>query len=533
MHAPGRRRWRSWREVARRHDSATVPRSREVLVARGRAAGVRLAERRAHRGRRRRGQRATRRRSPPDFSASAVPGAAPRRYRHRARSLSAMTWALRREDRRVPAAPPQRVLLRPTMPPSSTTSSHAARCPDDRRSMSARRTATTSDTGRSGPERLLLPRQRAANRRHRHSYDAAEIEQCAERTFGVLERCGLQHPATDGCDAGDDACGFRTGCSRRRAARCTAAASHGWTASFQRPGARTQDPGALSGGGQHASGAGRADGGAVGPDRRRRACSRTWLRPKSFRAGGYAWWYVDALSDDGQHGMTMIAFIGSVFSPYYAFARRSGAGRSARPLRHQRRALRPGRQPLGDDRAAARRRPAARPDAFADRAEPTCVGRRRARHARRRDHGADALARSAAPSASFPTGRSRSRSSRWTKAAIIAGGRWRPARGSRSTLERPRLRWRATGYFDMNRGDEPLEGGFADWQWCARRNCSDGAAILYEAQRRDGSRVDLAMSLRSERAACRGSSRRPSALKRTGLARAARDPQRGRRGRVF
>jgi len=39
---------------------------------------------------------------------------------------------------------------------------------------------------------------------------------------------------------------------------------------------------------------------------------------------GYAWWYVDALSDDGRHGITLIAFIGSVFSPYYAAARRRG-----------------------------------------------------------------------------------------------------------------------------------------------------------------------------------------------------------------
>ena len=55
--------------------------------------------------------------------------------------------------------------------------------------------------------------------------------------------------------------------------------------------------------------------------------------------GGYAWWYVDALSDDGRHGLTIIAFIGSVFSPYYAWA----AARHADPLdalRHERRALR-------------------------------------------------------------------------------------------------------------------------------------------------------------------------------------------------
>ncbi|MGB5835339.1 MAG: hypothetical protein WBG92_25590, partial [Thiohalocapsa sp.] len=39
---------------------------------------------------------------------------------------------------------------------------------------------------------------------------------------------------------------------------------------------------------------------------------------------GYAWWYVDALSDDGEHGLTLIAFIGSVFSPYYFSGRRRG-----------------------------------------------------------------------------------------------------------------------------------------------------------------------------------------------------------------
>ncbi len=37
---------------------------------------------------------------------------------------------------------------------------------------------------------------------------------------------------------------------------------------------------------------------------------------------GYRWWYLDAISDDEQHAITVIAFIGSVFSPYYARARK-------------------------------------------------------------------------------------------------------------------------------------------------------------------------------------------------------------------
>ena len=52
---------------------------------------------------------------------------------------------------------------------------------------------------------------------------------------------------------------------------------------------------------------------------------------------GYAWWYVDALSDDGRHGLTVIAFIGSVFSPYYAWARRRGRADPHEPLRAERR----------------------------------------------------------------------------------------------------------------------------------------------------------------------------------------------------
>ncbi len=45
----------------------------------------------------------------------------------------------------------------------------------------------------------------------------------------------------------------------------------------------------------------------------------------------------------------------------------------------------------------------------------------------------------------------------------------------------------------MNRGDKPIEDGFARWQW-ARGATRDGAVILYEALRRDGSRADLAMT---------------------------------------
>ncbi len=48
--------------------------------------------------------------------------------------------------------------------------------------------------------------------------------------------------------------------------------------------------------------------------------------------GGYAWWYFDAQSDDGQRALTAIFFIGSVFSPEYASRLRRGE--AARPEEH-------------------------------------------------------------------------------------------------------------------------------------------------------------------------------------------------------
>ena len=100
-------------------------------------------------------------------------------------------------------------------------------------------------------------------------------------------------------------------------------ASHGWRASFSRAASRSADPGSVPGGRQHAPGPRGADGGDLGPPGR--SCRHDGLRfDCPVPDGGYVWWYIDALSDDGEHGLTLIAFIGSVFSPYYASARRRG-----------------------------------------------------------------------------------------------------------------------------------------------------------------------------------------------------------------
>ena len=70
---------------------------------------------------------------------------------------------------------------------------------------------------------------------------------------------------------------------------------------------------------ERTSGPGRTDGRDVRPAGGRDADGAPRF-DQPVPSGGYLWWYVDALSDDGQHGLTIIAFVGSVFSPYYRSA---------------------------------------------------------------------------------------------------------------------------------------------------------------------------------------------------------------------
>ena len=127
-----------------------------------------------------------------------------------------------------------------------------------------------------------------------------------------------RHPSAAAGDRAHDAQGFR-------------AALPGDGRSDLRPGVARLDgllhaagiahdaSGSISRGRQRASGPGRADGGDLGSSRGAESdggpCFDAAVAPS-----GYRWWYVDALSDDGQYGLTVIAFIGSVFSPYYAWS---------------------------------------------------------------------------------------------------------------------------------------------------------------------------------------------------------------------
>lgn len=236
--------------------------------------------------------------------------------------------------------------------------------------------------------------------------------------------------------------------------------------------------------------------------------------------GGYAWWYVDALSDDGRHAITLIAFVGSVFSPYYAWRRRRRAVAAVEHCAlnvalYGETANRWAMTERGEDDVV--REPAT-----------FVVGPSAALWA------GDVLeiqvAETTVPWPSRLRGVVRVHPHALTahSFALDAAGRhrWRPiapAARVEVDFEQPRLRWSGAGYLDSNIGDEPLERGFSRWHW-SRAAHRDGAAVLYDATPRDGAPLSLALRFDRHGEVERAESPPAAALPRTawGIERATR-----------
>lgn len=58
-------------------------------------------------------------------------------------------------------------------------------------------------------------------------------------------------------------------------------------------------------------------------------------------------------------------------------------------------------------------------------------------------------------------------------------------------MAEPRLRWHGAGYADANSGDEPLEDAFQSWNW-SRAELRRGTAVIYDVNHRDGTAARLA-----------------------------------------
>jgi carotenoid 1,2-hydratase len=206
--------------------------------------------------------------------------------------------------------------------------------------------------------------------------------------------------------------------------------------------------------------------------------------------GGYLWWYIDALSDDGEHGLSIIAFVGSVFSPYYAWARARG-----RPDPENHCAVNVALYGRGGKRWA--------------------MTERSRRHVQREAHrfqvGPSALEWDGAAltvrfdEMSVPVPR-RIRGQVVVRPAGLCtfvgalddAGRHRwgplaPCARVEVDLAHAGVRWQGHAYLDSNEGDEPIERAFHEWDW-SRALLRDGStAVIYDVRQKLGAERLLAM----------------------------------------
>jgi carotenoid 1,2-hydratase len=221
--------------------------------------------------------------------------------------------------------------------------------------------------------------------------------------------------------------------------------------------------------------------------------------------GGYAWWYVDALSpiqpDGSAHALTVIAFVGSVFSPYYAWARRrhGDAGVSAeahcainvslywrapRSTHFERLwAMTERNEPcVARDATTLRVGPSrlawASDGLHLDIDEWTAPWPQRLR-------GHIHLRPLALPGRAFTLDPAQQH--RWQPIAPMAV--------AEVNFNRPRLRWNGEAYLDTNHGSRPLERDFTSWQWSRASDRSGGCRIHYDVEGPDRRPRSLALQI--------------------------------------
>ncbi|MBE7209818.1 MAG: carotenoid 1,2-hydratase [Gluconacetobacter diazotrophicus] len=211
---------------------------------------------------------------------------------------------------------------------------------------------------------------------------------------------------------------------------------------------------------------------------------------------------MDALSDDGRLGVTVIAFLGSVFSPWYALARRGT--RALDPLEHSCFHVALYRAGSGGARVPRRWTMTERGAAAVQRDRHAL---RIGRSAMRWDGGMlrITLDEVTAPLPTRVRGEIRVRPRALCDHEAVldtaSDHRWTPIAPSARVevaLDRPDLRWTGDGYWDGNSGAGAIEDAFRRWHWCRMPLGGGRTAIDYEAERRNGERTTLALLVRAD-----------------------------------
>jgi len=197
-------------------------------------------------------------------------------------------------------------------------------------------------------------------------------------------------------------------------------------------------------------------------------------------SGGYLWWYVDAMSEDGQFGLSIIAFVGSVFSPYYAKAIKQG--RQPDPMNHC--ALNVALYTPKGKHWSMTERP--KGSVFRDAKSfvigPSCV------------HWDGQAMHIDIDEWSVPIPiKIRGRVSVYpeqlfdfsTPLDLAGKHHWGPIAPSSRVevnLSHPQQRWSGHAYVDSNEGVEPIANSFSEWDW-SRAHMKDGSCtVVYDCQ---------------------------------------------------
>jgi carotenoid 1,2-hydratase len=251
------------------------------------------------------------------------------------------------------------------------------------------------------------------------------------------------------------------------------------------------DSGPLSGGGQRTSRSGSSDGGAIGTNGGRNSDGS----PRFDQAVGknaYLWWYIDALSDDGKNGIVLIAFVGSVFSPYYAWARRNNP--AVNPENHC--SLNVAIYSPGKNRWAMTERGEKQ---VSRNATEFVIGpsslhwdgnklvvqiHERAVPFGQKVSGTVELYPDTLFNFSTP---------------LDAAGkhRWGPLSPSarvKVNLNSPNLQWEGNAYLDSNEGDEPISDAFHEWDWSRAEMSGGRTSVIYDVREKNGQENLLALT---------------------------------------
>lgn len=182
------------------------------------------------------------------------------------------------------------------------------------------------------------------------------------------------------------------------------------------------------------------------------------------------------MSDDGRHAITVIAFLGSVFSPYY-FASRDR--QATIPYDHC--AMNVALYGSGRGKWAFTEYPHSAMECHSD---SLVIGRNQVSWD---GHELECrIDEKAAPLPAPIRGTVRLYPQTSTSLALALDRQmqhwWQPLvpRGRIVVdMERPALRWSGTGYLDTNHGAAPLDEGMRRWSWLRAHGCS-GTTVIYD-----------------------------------------------------